>query len=341
MDPNGFEAWAPRLRELGARLRRAARAHLDGRAPDAGLRPVRRGAGDLTFAVDEAAEAELERWLDEVAARAPLSLLTEDAGWRHRGPGPRGPRELDGFDHGGPRIAVDPVDGTRNVMADLRSAWAVLAFAAPGAAEPRLADVVGGVLCEIPPRRAAAARELWAPCGGPLSLREVTLADERAGPAVAVRADDDARCDHGYFPFFRYLPEERPALARVEAAFFRRLVEAEGADPRSLWDDQYICNAGQLVLLALGTYRMVCDLRAWLAAREGRPPVVTTKPYDVAGAIACARAAGCVVTAPPDGTGSELDFPLDARTPVSFVGWANEATRARLEPHLTAALRET
>jgi fructose-1,6-bisphosphatase/inositol monophosphatase family enzyme len=79
---------------------------------------------------------------------------------------------------------------------------------------------------------------------------------------------------------------------------------------------------------------MIADLRALLAARRGRQGI-TSKPYDVAGAIACARAAGCVLTAPD---GGELDFPLDAETRIAWVGWHNEATRLRLEPHLLAAL---
>ena len=32
-----------------------------------------------------------------------------------------------------------------------------------------------------------------------------------------VRVDGDDRPDHGYFPFFRYEPAYRPALAQLEA----------------------------------------------------------------------------------------------------------------------------
>jgi hypothetical protein len=80
---------------------------------------------------------------------------------------------------------------------------------------------------------------------------------------------------------------------------------------------------------------MVADLRAFAAARRGAR-TVPTKPYDLAGAVLCARAAGCIITDP---LGGELDFPIDCETHVSFVGWVNEPTRARLEPHLREALR--
>ena len=64
---------------------------------------------------------------------------------------------------------------------------------------------------------------------------------------------------------------------------------------------------------------------------------VTSKPYDVAGAIVCAEAAGAVVTA---ADGKELDFAIDAQTPVHFAGYANAPTRARLEPHWLATLAQ-
>ena len=79
---------------------------------------------------------------------------------------------------------------------------------------------------------------------------------------------------------------------------------------------------------------MVVDARALVAEREGAT-TTTSKPYDVAGAIVCARSAGAVVTA---ADGGELAFPIDAETPVAFAAWANEATHGRLAPHWRAVL---
>ena len=55
----------------------------------------------------------------------------------------------------------------------------------------------------------------------------------------------------------------------------------------------------------------------------------------MAGAILCAREAGCVVEHP---SGAELDFPLDVSTPVAMASYANRATARRLRPHLQAVL---
>ena len=334
-----LDHWIIPLFDLCERMRNSARgvllaARRKGEFARA-VRAVREGAGDTSYGVDEATEAVLDEWAQEIARLQPLSLLSEGRGWRHLGPRPGGVQELAGFDHGGPRIVVDPVDGTRNLMTDLRSAWSVVGLCGPGAGVPRQKELVFGMLSEIPDTRAASYRRLSAMRGGPCHFEERTF--YKGGPIVKpveVHTGADARVDHGYFPFFKYLADQRPQIAALEARFFERLERAEGAELRSCWDDQYISNGGQLALLAIGTYRMIADLRAHLAQRRGKP-TPTTKPYDIAGALLCAQAAGCIVTAVD---GSELDFPLDVATPVSWVGWVNEATRARLAPHLAAVL---
>lgn len=336
---SGFERWRPRLVALCDELRGATRAallaaELEG-TREALARPHAQGLGDVTFGLDVPSEERLSTWLEEAARAQPLSLLTEDSGWRHRGPDGRGGvRTLGGFDHGGPRIAVDPVDGTRNLMADLRSAWTVVAFAPAGAGEPRLSDCTGGIVAEIPGTLAARFRRLVSD-GRACALELCELADGAPVSARELRADADDRADHGYFPFFRYEPAQRPAIARLEADFFARLARHEGAEPFTIYDDQYISSAGQLVQLALGRYRMLIDARELVRRKLGAAGA-TSKPYDLAGAVVCARAAGVVVTAPEGGA---LDFPIDATTPVGYAGYANEATRRRLEPHWLATLR--
>lgn len=329
---------------------RAAQRHAEQqRRPSALLESRGQGAGDETFALDEACERAIDGWLDECAARAPLSVLTEDRGWRHMGPAPGGGvAALDGFDHGGPRLAIDPVDGTRNVAVDLRSAWTVVSACGPGAGEPRAADVVHGTASELPVTRAARALRLTADRGCGARVREFASdLDEAVGATTvaerAVAVDDDATL-FGYLPFFRYDPHARRAAVALESDVLEALIEREGANPRHLFDDQYICSAGQLLLLALGTYRAIVDPRVFLAGLDGRP-ATTSKPYDLTGALLIAREAGCVL-APldarsrpaADGSAGEFDFPLDASTPVGFVGYHNPATARRVAPHLARAL---
>jgi len=345
--PEDFAArWLTACVELTREVRTAARQALIGaveRVPTAPgdrsralwLAPLGEGVADTTYPLDHAAETVLGGWFEARARQGALSVFSEDTGWRHLGPKRGGGvRELESFDHGGPRIAVDPVDGTRNLMGDLRSAWTAIAIAPPGAGEPRLADVQTGLLAEIPDSRGARSRVLHGTRGQGAYVEICDLMGRALEPAQRLHVDGDDRVDHGYFPFFRYAPDLRPAIAALEADFFARLERLEGADVRNCWDDQYIASAGQLALLALGTYRMVVDLRPVVAARLGRT-TQPSKPYDVAGAIVVAKEAGCVVLHPE---GAELDFALDAVTPVAFAGFHGQATARRLLPHLLDTL---
>lgn len=300
------------------------------------------GAGDVTYGIDEVSERVVTDWLAQRACLGPLSVFTEDVGWRHAGPsaGPtadsgNGWRELPGFDHSGPRISIDPIDGTRPLLGDLRSAWTSIAVCPPGPAEPRASDVQLALLGELPIRAQARWRVIRAELGAGATLELHAPTDSVPPPRAQLTADSDDRCDHGVFSFFRFTPHQRPAIARVEADFFARIAEHEGADLMHCYDDQYVCNVGQLIHLALGSYRMIADLRAHIASSDPAS-VVTSKPYDLAAALLVAREAGCVITR---ADGSHLDFPLDATTPQSFVGWANEATARRLAHHLVTVLK--
>ncbi|QDU66842.1 inositol monophosphatase family protein [Engelhardtia mirabilis] len=333
------DTWEPRLRALCEELRATVRTSLTGALEAGSLDALGRaegiGAGDFAFGLDVPTERLLDGWLERVAARAPLSLMTEDSGWRHRGPdGSGGVRELPDFDHGGPRIAIDPIDGTRNLMHDLRSAWTLVSYCDAGAGPPRLGDVCAGIVAELPDSRGGRFRVVSAARGQGCRIEEREVADGRLLGERRLTADDDDRADHGYFPFFRYAPDLRAPIAALESAFLQRLETQEQALVEHCFDDQYICSAGQLVLTMLGRYRMVVDARPLVAARLGRS-TRPSKPYDLAGAVLCAREAGCVVEAPD---GSELDFELDTLTPVAFAAFHNPATARRLAPHLRAVL---
>ena len=103
------------------------------------------------------------------------------------------------------------------------------------------------------------------------------------------------------------------------------------------FEDQYISSAGQLYELVVGHDRWVADLRPviepMLRAR-GRALGICSHPYDLCTEL-IAREAGVIVTDP---AGRPLAAPLDVFSEVAWVGYANEAIRAAVEPALAAAL---
>ena len=91
--------------------------------------------GDITFAIDEEAEAFLEEYLAE---RAPgVAFYSEDRGLVE----PAGSPEW--------ILVVDPIDGTRPAMAGFESACVSVAAARLGDGEPAMRDVEAGCVVEI------------------------------------------------------------------------------------------------------------------------------------------------------------------------------------------------
>src|SRR5262249_9894065 len=131
----------------------------------------------------------------------------------------------------------------------------------------------------------------------------------------------------------RFLAVERPIVAQLEADFLTRVIGKLGLDPRLLYDDQYLCSAGQLFLVATGRYRMLADVRGWLHRRHGLQNF-TSKPYDVASLLVW-REAGVPVLGDDF---APLDAPMDTETKLSVIAFPNEELRARLEPELRAVM---
>jgi myo-inositol-1(or 4)-monophosphatase len=91
-------------------------------------------SGDVTFAIDAAAERELEAFVAERAPR--LAFYSEDRGLV-------APADATHV------LLVDPIDGTRPAMAGLESACVAVALAPLGDGAPTMADVELGCVVEI------------------------------------------------------------------------------------------------------------------------------------------------------------------------------------------------
>lgn len=305
------------------------RGHLArGRDPARGEAAVAgQGAGDLTFAIDVPAEEEIDRFARDFAEGGPLTVISEGAGERTyssaRGPGPRPPL----------RLIADPIDGTRNLMFDMRSAWILTALADDRGSATTLADVRVAVQSELPTRDRKSYSILSAVKGGGARYERRDLESGAVLEERPLAPSPDSRLDNGFYVFFKFSPEDRVPLAEIEHDFLSELVRLHGVDRRTLYDDQYISNAGQLYLLMTQRYRMVADLRGRIGDLLGVDNF-TTKPYDVCCALIAAEA-GVPVT---DAFGKPLAAPLDVHHRVSFVGYASDAVRRRLEPLLADAV---
>jgi fructose-1,6-bisphosphatase/inositol monophosphatase family enzyme len=288
--------------------------------------------GDTIYAVDRVSEAvllaELER---EAQALGGIVLVAEglEGGRRvlPRGSEESAARYL---------FIVDPIDGTRGLMYQKRSAW-VLTGVAPNVPNARLSDLVLAVQTEIPLVKQHLADELWALRGrGFSALRSNVLTGETQ--PLELSPSRAGGIEHGFAMLTRFFPGARDAIAELDEELVRALVGRLPAGRAACFEDQYISTGGQLYELIAGHDRFNADLRPLfdaVLAERGEPPGLHCHPYDICTAL-IADEAGVLVTAPD---GGPVDAPLDVESPVAWVGYANATLRARIEPVLLAALR--
>ena len=299
------------------------RARVDGNA-DLAAAPGAWGAGDLNYALDDAAEEALEVFGRALGARHPLALVSEGPGLQRFGEGAAG-QAL--------RVLVDPVDGTRSLMHDMRSAWAVTAVAPDHGELTRLSDADVAVQTELPTTGARHYRVLTAirGRGARIATHDVDSGDVLDERPLVV--EPELPIENGYLCFTRFLAAERPLVAALEAHFLDEAIAAHALSPRLLYDDQYLCNAGQMFFVTTGRYRMLADLRGWLHHVFGVDNF-TSKPYDMA-ALRVYTEAGVPVL---DEHLAPLDAPMDTSTRLSIIAFANTALAEALLPQLRDAM---
>jgi len=290
------------------------------------------GAGDTIYAVDRVSEARLLELLErEVAPVAPVLVIAEGLD----GPValPRGTRE----EAAAFRVIVDPIDGTRGLMYQKRSAWILTGVAPNRGKATSLRDVELAVQTEIPLLKQHLADALWAERGrGAEAERWNRLTGARA--PLALRPSTATTIAHGFAQVSRFFPGARAELAAVDDEIAVALLGPVTPGKAHSFEDQYICSGGQLYELMAGHDRFVCDLRPLmegLLAARGQALGICCHPYDLCTEL-IARELGVVVTGIG---GAPLDAPLNVEADVAWAGYANEALRAQVAPALEAALR--
>ena len=288
--------------------------------------------GDTIYAVDRVSEeVVVELFETEVAARTPLVLIAEgiEGGSVTL---PRGTSESDAVW----RVVVDPIDGTRGIMYQKRSAWVLTGAARDRGDVTDLRDIEMAVQTEIPLVKQHLSDTLWAVRGeGVGGERLNRLTGERT--PLTPRPSRAPSIRHGFAMLARFFPGARDELAAIDEEVVRGALGPVQAGKAHCFEDQYLSSGGQLYELLMGHDRFVADLRPLVEAvinRRGETLGICCHPYDVCTEL-IAREAGVIVT---DERGERLRAPLRVEPDVAWVGYANESIRREIEPRLREAL---
>lgn len=287
---------------------------------------------DTIYAVDRISEDAILEWFERHWPRAwPLELVME---------GLEG--EATTFPRGTPatrtifKCILDPIDGTRNLMYDKRSAWILAALAPQRGARTHLGDIVVAAMTELPTSKMWRSDQLSAVRGRGVKAQACDVHTGRRR-ALRVRPSRARDFEHGFASIAKFFPEAKGLLGAVEEQLWRDLGLYAKRGGQLVFDDQYLSTGGQLYELIVGHDRMLGDLRPAAYAKTGLGSAsLCCHPYDICTALILQEAGGIVER--PDGR--PLRVPLDTTTPVAWMGYANAHLARRVRPVLRRILAE-
>jgi fructose-1,6-bisphosphatase/inositol monophosphatase family enzyme len=320
------------LLEWHGRVRDAVVAATEQQAVDALAVVNRDDESDTIYAIDVVSETVIERLAAALGREHSFVLVAEGLPGGSRAC----PHGVDEHDAAW-RIIVDPIDGTRGLMYQKRSAWILTGVAPNRGPSTSLRDIVLAVQTEIPLVKQHLADQLWAVRG---SGAEAVRVNRLTGEQVPLRLHPSTASDiaHGFSTVARFFPGARDTLGALDEAIVRGALGAQPDGKALCFEDQYASTGGQLYELIAGHDRFIADLRPLTAAslaERGLARPLACHPYDICCAL-IAEESGVIVTDP---SGRPLDAPLSVDADVAWVGYANQKIRAAMEPLLQHELR--
>jgi fructose-1,6-bisphosphatase/inositol monophosphatase family enzyme len=292
-------------------------------------------AADTIYHVDKLSEEAIFSWFEAHWPRSwPVELVMEGIEDEELVTFPRGtPRERTLF-----KCIMDPIDGTRNIMYDKRSAWVLTGLAPQRGASNTLADITVAVMTELPTTKQWRADQISVVRGAGAKGIVAEAFDLRAETKSRFRPKLSSATDfkHGFASLARFFPEGKALTAQIEEALWAELYGSGAKSSPLVFDDQYISTGGQLYELLVGHDRMIGDIRPKVFAKLGIVSSLTCHPYDICTELILREAGGIV-----EGLdGRPLRNPLDTTSPVAWIGYANPVLARQVRPILRRLIKQ-
>ena len=291
------------------------------------------GEGDTIFAIDRVSEELLVDFFErEIASLVPIVLIAEGIK-EGKAILPYGAKEKDAAW----RIIVDPIDGTRGLMYQKRSAWILTGIAPSLGDDTKLSDIEFAIQTEIPLVKQHLSDTVWAFQGKGVNGERYDRIN-KSFTELSLKPSRAATIEQGFAMISRFFPGARDVLAEIDEEIVREALGKPREGKAQCFEDQYISTGGQLYELMAGHDRFVADIRPLMRAemtRRGVDLSICCHPYDLCTEL-IARELGVIVT---DEGGARLDAPLDVQSDVSWAGYANENIHTQIEPLMSDALK--
>lgn len=320
------------IMRLHAMVRETVVAECESASVDQLSEIVADGEGDTIFSIDRVSEETVIEFFEtEIVSTTPIVLIAEgiDEGKVIL---PRGADESEAVW----RIIIDPIDGTRGLMYQKRSAWILTGVAPNRGADTSLRDIEFAIQTEIPLVKQYLSDTIWAYRGeGARAERFNRLTGESI--PISMKPSGANSIEQGFAMISRFFPGARDVLAAIDEDIVREVLGKPREGKAQCFEDQYISTGGQLYELMAGHDRFVGELRPLMRgvmADRDLDLSICCHPYDLCTEL-IARELGVEITGVD---GELLDAPLSADADVSWIGYANERIRQQIEPALRASL---
>ncbi len=330
--PNDPDTLLEPLKRLHATIRKTVVEACERSAIEAMSEIAKEEEGDTIYAVDRISEELLVEFFEhEIANIAPVILIAEGL-QGGRLTLPRGTKEQDAHW----RIIVDPIDGTRGLMYQKRSAWILTGVALNHGPQTSLRNIRFAIQTEIPLVKQHLSDCIWAAQGGGINAERFNrISGETVG--ITLQPSRAKTIAHGYAQIARFFPGARDELAKIDEEIVLDALGPVQYGKAHCFEDQYASSGGQLYELMSGRDRFTADLRPLMEsilAGRGATMGICCHPYDLCTEL-IAREAGVIVT---DIDGQLLDAELSVEPRVTWVGYANADIQAQIQPLLRSAL---
>jgi fructose-1,6-bisphosphatase/inositol monophosphatase family enzyme len=321
-----------RIRSIHEEIRGAVTSVCEASSSAALSRVVEDGEGDTIYSVDRVSESMLVSLFEkEIASQVPILLIAEGlAGGKIALP--RGIKETEAVW----RIIADPIDGTRSLMYQKRSAWILTGVARNRGEATSLADIELAVQTELPLVKQHLCDTLWAIRGkGVRGERFNRISGEKF--PILPQPSKAKDLSHGFSSVTRFFSGARDVLAAIDDEISLGALGPGKEGKAQSFEDQYLSTGGQLYELMMGHDRFQADLRPLLRSilkARGLQIGLCCHPYDLCTEL-IAREAGIIIS---DVTGLPLQAKLNLDAEVNWAGYANNDIRLCIEPLLQKAL---
>ena len=287
------------------------------------------GGGDTIYAVDKFGEEAVGEWFrTNWPADMPVQVVMEGIEGEWCFPEGTAAAKTDW------KCIIDPIDGTRGLMYDKRSAWSLAGVAPQRGEETMLSGIVAAAMTEIPVSKQWRADQFSATREG--GVRGISFDVLRGGEAELLATPSQARdFRHGFASLAKFFPEGRTLTSQIEERIWDELVGLNASASPEVFDDQYLSTGGQFHELLAGRDRMVGDIRPLVFRALDMDGSLTCHPYDACAWLVLERA-GVVFEHP---LGGFPDAPLDTESGVAWVGYANTTLAEAMRPVLQKTLR--